>query len=57
MSKPERKQRRVVSKDRVNEALTLHLRALSVLEDNEEVTSFYKVPEGLDVKIEVVNDN
>lgn len=48
--------RKIVSKDRVCEALTMHLRALSVLEDNEEVTSFYKVPEGLDVKVENVND-
>lgn len=48
--------RKVVSKDRVCEALTYYLQTLSVLNKDQEVTSFYKVPEGLDVKIEVVND-
>jgi len=48
--------RKIVLNIRVCEAITQHLRALSVIEDNEEVTSYYKVPEGLDVKVERVND-
>lgn len=46
--------RKVIVKDHVNEAMTYYLRTLSVLGDNEEVVSFYKVPEGLDIKIEEV---
>jgi thioredoxin-related protein len=48
--------RKIVNKEHVNEALTQYLRALSVLAKNEEVTSFYKVTEGLNIKIEEVND-
>jgi hypothetical protein len=46
--------RKVVLKSHVNEALTFYLRTFSVIEDNQEVVSFYKVPEGLDVKIEEI---
>lgn len=44
--------RKVVLKDHVNEALTQYLQSLSMINKNQEVTSFYKVPEGLDVKVE-----
>lgn len=47
--------RKVVLKDHVCEALTQYLHSLSMLNKNQEVTSFYKVPEGLDVKVETID--
>ncbi len=44
--------RKIVEKDHVNQALTQYLRSLSAINKDQEVTSFYKVPEGLDVKVE-----
>lgn len=48
--------RKIINKEHVQEALTQYLRALSILGKNEEVTSFYKVTEGLNIKIEEDND-
>lgn len=47
--------RKVVTKEHVNEALTQYLHSLSLLDKTKEVTSFYKVPEGLDVKVENID--
>lgn len=47
--------RKVVSNELACEAMAIQLRALSVIDDNEIVESFYRVPEGWDVKI--VKDN
>ena len=52
MNGPTKSGRRVVTKDHVLEALTAYLISLSVINDDEAVTSFYAVPEGLDVRIE-----
>lgn len=50
-----RSKRKVVAKDHVNEALTQYLHSLNMINKDEEVTSFYKVPEGLDVKVEKID--
>lgn len=43
--------RKVVSNELACEAMTVQLRALSIIDDNQYVESFYRVPEGWDVKI------
>lgn len=52
IDKPSKSGRLVVHKEHVCDALTGFLQSLSIIDDDHEVTSFYKVPEGLDVKIE-----
>lgn len=43
---------KIMSNDRLLEALTIHLRALSIIDDNTEVINCVRVPEGWDVRIE-----
>lgn len=41
----------VINKEHVNQALTQYLRSLSFIHDDEEVHSFKKSPEGLEIKV------
>lgn len=43
---------KVMSDSHVRDALAAHLRALSILDDDETVVKFKRVPEGLEVNIE-----
>lgn len=43
-----------MSKGHVNEALTIYLRSMSLINDDEEVTNFNKAPDSLDVKVEKI---
>lgn len=46
---------RLVSKTHVAEALTMYLRSMSMINDDEEVTNFNKAPDALDVKVEKIS--
>lgn len=43
---------KVISNERLLEALTIHLRALSAIDDDTEVVKCIRVPEGWDIKVE-----
>jgi hypothetical protein len=45
-----------MSKEHVCSALTQYLRALSTIDDDQEVVDFNKAPDALDVKIEKVKE-
>jgi hypothetical protein len=51
MSRSKSKQFRSLLDDKVCEALSSYLWSLSVIDDDEHVTEYFKTPEGVDVKI------
>lgn len=50
-----RKTFRSITNEHVCLAMTAHLRSLSSIDDDEEVVSYFKVPEGIEVKIGAVH--
>ena len=55
MKKRGRKTFRSISNEHVQQALTYYLRTLKMIDADEEVISYFKTPEGIDVKIGVFN--
>ena len=48
---------RVLLEPHILEAATVYLRSLSLIDDNEEVVRYKKVPEGIEVDIEKETTN